>query len=112
MERYYISKEDFQKFLLDLNKKIKCFIPQRTAKNDYVLTPFSGEEAPEFVFNEYRSIDPLKTYLTYAKEEVAQYFSTKESPESSKPICLVGVKSCDLFSLKIQDFVFNVRPGL
>ena len=107
MKNYYINREGLVKFLSELNQKVKCFIPQKTGKDDYTLVPYPCEAPKEIIFNEYRTIEPLKSYLSFAKEEVAAYFSGKEKQPSVNPICLVGVKACDLFSLKIQDFVFE-----
>lgn len=107
MEYYYIKKEDFVKFISDLNQEYKCFVPQKIKQDDYILAPFSLAPSEEIIFNEYRSVEPLKSYLAFAKEEVARYFSADVAKENNPPICLMGVKSCDLFSLKIQDFVFE-----
>ncbi|MDP2940324.1 MAG: 4Fe-4S dicluster domain-containing protein [Candidatus Omnitrophota bacterium] len=106
MEYYYITKEDFVKFLAKLSRKYKCFIPEKINQVDYHLIPFPAEEPLQIVFNEYRTVEPLKTYLYPAQEEVAEYFQDVDSSKETLPTCLVGVKSCDLFSLKIQDFVF------
>ncbi len=60
----------------------------------------------DIVFNEYRTVEALKPFISFASEEVVSYFSCAEVLRAT-PVCLVGVKGCDLFSLKIQDFVFT-----
>lgn len=61
----------------------------------------------KIIFNEYRTVEPLKSFFTHTKEVVAHYFLEKDWQAKASLVCLINVKACDLFSLKIQDFVFQ-----
>jgi NAD-dependent dihydropyrimidine dehydrogenase PreA subunit len=76
--------------------------------DDYLLKKYSDVKKEEIVFNEYRTIEPAaRALFTYFKEEVCDYFGeTKAREKKEEPVAICGVKNCDLFSLKIQDFVF------
>ncbi|MFZ5801005.1 MAG: 4Fe-4S dicluster domain-containing protein [Candidatus Omnitrophota bacterium] len=97
--QYYLKNEAFSGFLALLSRKYQVFVPEKIGRDDYVLTRLPLNVPPEIIFNPYRTVEPLRSFLTYAKEEVGK--SSKASP-----VCLVHIKGCDLFSLKIQDFVF------
>ncbi|MBF0510991.1 MAG: 4Fe-4S dicluster domain-containing protein [Candidatus Omnitrophica bacterium] len=57
-----------------------------------------------------RTFEPLKAFLTRARETVAKDFNEK-TPRQGKPIAILGAKACDLKGLKIQDHVFSGRDG-
>lgn len=54
-----------------------------------------------------RSIEPLKAFFTRARETAAEGFSADIPHNTDKPYAIVGVKACDLQSLKIQDCVYK-----
>jgi ferredoxin len=47
----------------------------------------------------------VKAFFTNPKEKLGRYFTQPQASPAEK-IAIFGVKNCDLFSLKIQDFVF------
>jgi ferredoxin len=118
METYFLKNEDLPRLYERLSQgydlfapvsvesplKPKCGCEQSFPSEDYLLKRYSKESKEEFVFNSYRSIEPLRTFFTEYKEEVCGYFSDMKKKERPRAIC--GVKNCDLFSLKIQDYVF------
>lgn len=86
--------------------RVKCEYGFTPPQDDYLLKRYSElENKQEIVFNEYRCVEPARALFTYAKEEVCDYFNTKPR-QNQKPIAICGIKNCDLFSLKVQDFVF------
>ncbi|MFH0826553.1 MAG: 4Fe-4S dicluster domain-containing protein [Candidatus Omnitrophota bacterium] len=90
-------------------QKVNCDYGLHLPTDDYLLVPYSSTEKEKVVFNDYRSIEPAaRAFFTYFKEEVCDYFIDQETSreEKEKPVALAGIKNCDLFSLKIQDFVF------
>lgn len=103
---YYLRNEDLSKFLTALSRRYNVFTPEKIEGEDYILTRFPVIPPEEIVFNKYRSVEPLKSFFTHPKEDVSQYFQEKDWQAKASPVCLVNVKACDLFSLKIQDFVF------
>jgi len=112
MKTYYLKRADLIKFLDRLNRDYEVYIPiQAEGKSvtcdfnfklpdaDYYLEKLSRTEKENIVFNRYRTVEPLRTFFTFPQEKLDT--STQE-----KKIAIFGVKNCDLFSLKIQDFVF------
>jgi len=105
--KYYLKNEELSRFLTSLSRKYNIYIPEKINEDDYVLTRAPVNLPEEIVFNKYRTVEPLKSFFTHAKEEVAHYFSEKDWQGRASPVCLLGVKACDLFSFKVQDFVFE-----
>jgi ferredoxin len=85
--------------------KLKCEYSFLLPTDDYILKKYSRLDKDKIVFNEYRPIEPARAFFTRFKEEICDYF-TGDIPESERPVAICGLKNCDLFSLKIQDFVF------
>jgi len=120
MEIYFLKEENLLNFLDSLEVDYRVFVPVKTASKpytcpygvetgitDYILKEYSLLKKEEISFNPYRSIEPLKTYFLPLKETLAKYFDYPLNEEGKKPLAIFGVKNCDLFSLKIQDFVFR-----
>ncbi|MCM8757973.1 MAG: 4Fe-4S dicluster domain-containing protein [Candidatus Omnitrophica bacterium] len=118
MERLFFPKERLFDFFNFVNEEYCLYLPVRIEGRqivcdynfnlpsaDYILKKYSLLKKEDFEFNPYRTIEPLKSFLNYPKEIVCEYFS-KELTIQDKKIAIFGVKNCDLFSLKIQDFVF------
>ncbi len=113
MESFYIERQDLVRFLETVAGEFNLYCP-KNADKDFSFTEFQPHQ--EIVYNEYRTIEPLKAFLSYIKERLAIYFVPPKSlfPDKQK-IALLGTKACDLTSLKIQDFVFkegNFTPPL
>jgi len=120
METYFLKSEDAFKFYESINKDYDLFVPVRIpskkikcefgfdlAADDYILKRYSQALKKDITFNEYRPVEPVRTYFTHYKEEVVEFFHEgAESKKRERAAALFGVKSCDLFSLKIQDYVF------
>ena len=120
METYFLKSEDIFKFYEAINKEFDLFVPVKLPSKkircefgaelpseDYILKRYSQVIKKDIVFNEYRPVEPIRTYFTYLKEDVAEFFhDAPEKKNRARPAALWGVKNCDLFSLKIQDYVF------
>ena len=121
METYFLRSQDTLTFYEHLASKFTLYVPIKVKtplkvkcdygfnlpSDDYLLKDFSQTKKEEIVFNGYRCIEPTRSFFTHFKEEVAAYFKDYETKSySNKPIAICGIKNCDLFSLKIQDFVF------
>ena len=122
METYFIKNDDLIKFYEHLAQEYELYVPTRemspvkkdecTCKvnlptDDYFLKKFSQVKKEDIVFSEYRAVEPTRAFFTHYKEEVCEYFDealVKERKE--RPLALCGIKNCDLFALKVQDFVF------
>ncbi len=122
METYFLKAQDLSKFYEFLARdyrlyvplkvqtplKVKCEYGFQTPLDDYVLKEYASVDKEKVVFNDYRSIEPAaRAFFTYFKEKITEYFREEKTPSpKEKPVAIAGVKNCDLFSLKIQDFVF------
>ncbi|MFH1201537.1 MAG: 4Fe-4S dicluster domain-containing protein [Candidatus Omnitrophota bacterium] len=104
METLYIKSERFKDFLQGLARTYQIFLPS-SKDQDYFYSPFSSDKG--FLFNQYRSVEPLKSFLTYARQNLGRLFADKNYSDRDKPLAIFGVKNCDLTSLRIQDFVFK-----
>jgi len=120
METYFIKQEDVLKFYAHLAQDYALYLPVQTASlsktkceygfnlanAEYALKYYPTIKNQEIVFNEYRTQEPARSFFTYVKEEICSYFRNTQVNNTGKPIAICGFKNCDLFSLKIQDFVF------
>jgi len=121
MKTYFLKNEDISKFYERLDQEYDLYLPVKTKSpskdkydcrlslpvHDYSLKKYSKDSKEEFVFNDYRCIEPIRTFFTQYKEDVCSYFtepSLKDKKERPRALC--GIKNCDLFALKVQDYVF------
>ncbi len=120
-ETYFLKGEDIFRFYERIAQEFDLYVPTRIKNatppkceysfnnlpgDNYFLKRYLQVNKEEMVFNDYRTIEPIRAFFTYAKEEVCSYFYEEKAEDNTKPIAISGVKNCDLFSLKIQDFVF------
>jgi ferredoxin len=120
MQTFYIKEEFLTNFLDILNKEYQVYLPfkvkGKTVKcdfdfqlpaEDYLFKTYSPVDKEKVIFNAYRTVEPLRAFFSYFKERVVSYFVSEEAQsKAEKKTVVFGVKNCDLFSLKIQDFVF------
>jgi len=106
---YYAEANRFNEFVNELKKDFRVFAPFKKDKpaseeEDYSLAPLTGEYSG--LFNPYRVVEPLKSFFTATREEVARYFNPASVTDDSAPSVILGVKNCAISALKVQDFVF------
>jgi sulfhydrogenase subunit beta (sulfur reductase) len=121
MITYLLKKEDLLSFYsriaqdydlfvpleIKSKPKVKCDFNFSADSQDYFLKAYAHiENKEEIAFNNYRCVEPLKMFFVPAKEELARLFNENKNESAYRPVAVCGVKNCDLFSLKIQDFVF------
>lgn len=119
MQTFYLKEESLINFLDNLStgyriflahqqegKEISCEFGFKTSLQDYILKDYSESKKDDIVFNEYRTVEPLKTFFTNPQDKLTSYFSTSEDINKIEKVAILGVKNCDLFSMKIQDYVF------
>ena len=123
METFFLKADSLKRFYQRIAETFELYVPvkiqtplkvdcdagKELPADDYLLVPYSSTEKEKIIFNDYRSIEPAaRAFFTYFKEEVCGYFAHTDSSqrEKEKPVALAGLKNCDLFALKIQDYVF------
>ena len=123
METYFLNSEDIHKFYGAIAKVYDLYVPVKIESQvapacqssfrlptaDYLLKNYALlEKKEEAVFNDYRCVEPTRVFFTYFKEDVCSYFTDKAAQEQQdgRPKAICGVKNCDIFALRIQDYVF------
>ena len=121
METYFLKNEDLFRFYDRIAQDYQLYVPVKIGSalkpkcdcganlptEDYILKKYTEVSSDDVVFNEYRCIEPTaRSVFTHCKEEICDYFKESEEKNKKKPVAICGVKNCDIFSSKIQDFVF------
>ncbi len=105
---YYIEAAKLEDFLNQLRENANVFVP-RAKEESSEETDYSYQNLipkATFVFNPYRAIEPLKSFFTWPRDSVCDYFTQDKEIIQPQKAVIVGVKSCDLAAHRIQDFVF------
>lgn len=103
LEQYSITKENFHTFLSSLSKEADVYLPIK--KKDYLYYErFDPEYKGEYIVDQIRSAEPIKSFLTHSREKID--ILPPPVKDHAKKV-LVGIKNCDITSLAIQDFVFK-----
>ncbi len=98
----FIDHNSFPEFLKSLKAEgYTLYLPQKINEDDFTFV----KDASDYVFNPYRCLEPLRSFINPLSDKVADYFGHHQQIVSGKKAVL-GVKSCDLFSLKVQDYIF------
>jgi sulfhydrogenase subunit beta (sulfur reductase) len=100
---YYSQTGQWDAFLNELRESFRVYLPQ-AKEQDYLYEQMG--ESGKFSFNSFRAVQPIKSFLFYSKEKVAEGLNGSQLQQPS-PTVVVGLKNCDLHSLKVQDFVFK-----
>jgi len=106
---YYLDSSRLATFFDRLKKEYRVFLPvakdPEARKTDYYYQP--QRDGMSFVYNTYRTVEPLKSFFTHACEKVSDYFTSEDGvTEITQKAVIFGVKNCDIAGHKIQDFVF------
>ncbi len=103
MELRYITTADFSLLLDSLQREFTVFVPQRKAGRRMYGRYAGGE----MVIGEVRAVEPLKAFFFRGRQKVAEGFRDTLPGSGERPLCLAGVKACDLHSLRILEAVFG-----
>lgn len=121
MKTYYLPGDHLNRFYdlialrYDLYLPVKVNSPYKVPcehsfglpSHDYLLKNYHEAKKEGLAFNDYRSIEPVRVFFTHFKEEVCSYFADSPAQEKGgRPAAVCGLKNCDLFALKVQDYVF------
>ncbi|MCK5148401.1 4Fe-4S dicluster domain-containing protein [bacterium] len=100
-ERYYIGKAHWLSILHGWSDKYQIVASQAFGK-EFFFMPVDESKFNTIIYDQIRTVQPLKSFLLPALEEV-----TKDQIDEHKPNLFLGVKACDLHSLSIIDKAFG-----
>jgi len=107
----FISTPDLTELLRVLSKEGQLYVTARPVASeppDLHYKPYSTQSPPEFTYGEIRPVEPLKSFLFGVREHLLEYPGTDPDAKTPAPKrVLVGLKACDLESLKTYDSVFT-----
>jgi len=119
MDHQFISRANLPSLLSDLQEAYSVILPVRKGESRFYepLTSFqadrqTGKEEPQspsennYVIGEVRASEPLKAFFFQPKQRVAENYQDATPARAGKPLCIVGVKACDLKGFKVLDTVF------
>ena len=106
MPSLFMSSEKFKIFLDRLRGEYELFAPKELLENLH-YEPLKHELENHIVLDTYRAVEPLKGFLYKLKEPVAGFPASVQP--AAKKIALLGVKSCDLRSLRVLDSIFDTE---
>lgn len=119
MDRFYLKRQKLFDLFDYINEEYLLYVPIRVegrmlrcdygltlSCQDYTLKSYPLVKRAEVVYNSYRTTEPIKLFLIHPREKVFVYFQKEDLVSENKKVAIFGVKNCDLFSLKIQDFMF------
>jgi sulfhydrogenase subunit beta (sulfur reductase) len=115
MDQRFTTDHDLIEFLEFIGTRFSIFTPQekegtlhysRYSRRAPVEDGEPGVFEERINLGEIRTCEPLKVFLFEARKRVSTGYQHADSTETERPRCIVGVKACDLKSLKILDGVF------
>ena len=101
---HYLTDSSLAKLVEELAASGTLYLPLGQDL-EYHLEPCKPESLPSWDFTAVRAVEPLKSLLFRARQDIGSYF-TDDGVPAAKPQVVVGAKACDLSSLRIMDHVF------
>lgn len=99
-KQYTITRKDLLDLLTRLSNQYRVLVPHISDRG-ISFEDFDPARGNTIEFGNIRQTETLKSFFFLSRESVTGI------PESlDKPLLIAGVKSCDLESIDIQDFVF------
>jgi formate hydrogenlyase subunit 6/NADH:ubiquinone oxidoreductase subunit I len=106
--QYKLAIENLSSFIGAVSKGRKLYGIER--RNDRLHLAASAQWDPQKnTLGEYRPVEPLKAVVFKPREFLGALSADSAVPEVKEAV-VIGVKNCDLSSLKIHDFVFLSDP--
>ncbi|MBU0759531.1 MAG: 4Fe-4S dicluster domain-containing protein [Candidatus Omnitrophica bacterium] len=106
MDIYFINRPNLDRLIKSLSKTYKVYAPVKSEGNRY-YKKVGDEGLGEATLGEIRPVQSIKSFFLPVRTKVSDYFSEDLPGKKSRPVAIVGVKSCDLASLKVMDYVFK-----
>jgi len=106
LDKYFINRPNLDRLARSLSKAYKVYVPVKSGEHRH-YKKMGDEGLGDAVLGEFRSIQSIKSFYFPARVKVGDYFPEKISEKKTRPVAIIGVKSCDLASLKVMDYVFK-----
>ena len=108
MEQRFLKKDNLEKFAAAIASIYELYYIQKGREDKLHLVKYTGG-LKDCVAGEVRPFEPLKNFFFYAREKVVDGYKKSEKVKDApaRPICILGVKNCDLAGLNILDYVFT-----
>jgi ferredoxin len=108
MKPQYIDRKELTRLLDRLQEEYRVFAPvQKGEARIFQRYPGDPERDGPLSLEEARTFEPVKLFYFKARQLVAQGYADGVPDAGQKPLCLLGVKACDLKGLEILDQVFS-----
>jgi sulfhydrogenase subunit beta (sulfur reductase) len=105
MNPLFLSRGELPQLIRRLREEFLVVAPfTRGGRRSYRTIDAAADEVPNL--GEVRSVEPLKAFYLKARERVAEGFTDSIPAAAERPVCILGVKACDLKGLEVQDRVF------
>lgn len=106
MDSYFINRPNLDRFVKSLAKTYRVYAPVRKENNRF-YKKIGDEGLEDAVIGEIRAVQSIKSFFFPVRTKISSYFPEKISDKKSRPVAIIGAKSCDLASLKILNYVFK-----
>jgi sulfhydrogenase subunit beta (sulfur reductase) len=103
MAHHFISEHELFGLLDELQKDYTVLLPVKREERRF-YAPYRGDNG--YVIGEVRAVEPLKAFYFHPRQKVAEGYEEAPAAAAGKPLCLVGVKACDLKGFQVLDRVF------
>ena len=109
MQAYFINRSNLDRLVRSLSKTYRIYAPFKSGdSNSY--KKIGDEGLSDAIIGEIRAVQSIKSFYFPARTKIAEYFPKNISEKNTRPIAIIGAKSCDLASFKIMDYVFRQDP--
>jgi sulfhydrogenase subunit beta (sulfur reductase) len=101
---HFLPDENLHSLLSSLQNEYTVYLPEKKNNNLYYAHYLKNKN--NYTLDEVRACEPLKAFFFRARQRISENFQSSLPPVSAKPLCIMGVKACDLKAFKVQDHVF------
>ncbi len=105
-EQRFLKKNDLEKFAAAIAGEYALYYLRKGKSGGQHLIKYAGNLKDPMVGG-VRQFEPLKNFFFYAREKVVDGYNKPQGGKTAAgPVCVMGVKNCDLAGLSILDHVF------
>ncbi|MBL7070921.1 MAG: 4Fe-4S dicluster domain-containing protein [Candidatus Omnitrophica bacterium] len=107
MEQVFLKRENLEMFAYGISKEYSLYYLRKgKGASPHIVKYSDGLKDP--LIGGVRPFEPLKNFFFFARERVIDGLGRPADPKAGgKPLCVLGVKNCDLAGLNILDSVFS-----